>query len=132
MVSVLPPEAWLLALVSLVSTDRSPLSLELSAPGFACSELSVTLPSPVPLASEEAFAAPPEVLLEVWDVASADAAPLLSSSPLPEVAPAVAAAPEVVSVVVVVALAPESVTEPMPVALMPALTVVAPTEAPLV
>lgn len=87
---------------------------------------------PFPVASEEASPLPPEVWLDVQEVASAVALPLPSSSPLPEVAPAVAAAPVVVSWVAVVALAPESVTDPMPVAVIPAVTEVAPTEAPLV
>jgi hypothetical protein len=72
-------------------------------------------------------ALPPWVSLRVDEFALACAAPLLPSSALPVVAVAVAGPPVVVELVLVVAEAPESDTEPVPVAVIGAVTFVAPT-----
>jgi hypothetical protein len=76
---------------------------------------------------DNTVALPPWVSLHVFEFALACAKPLPASSALPVVAVAVAGPPVVVEFVVVVAEAPEFDTEPVPVAVSGAVTLVAPT-----
>lgn len=108
----------------LKSIEVLPPLFELSAPGSTRRELPDTVPDPRAFAFDRAKASPPSVLLLVLETALAVAGPL----PLP-VAVAVAAPPVAVPLVSEVALAGEPLTMPVPVADMPALTVVSPTAA---
>lgn len=131
MVMVDPPVAVLSASGELV-IDVLPLELLLEAYGLTVTSLLVTSPEPDALGFDHTSALPPYVSLDVLELAWALALPLEASSAEPLVALAAAAAPVVVAVVVDVALAGEPLTVPVPVAAIPALTVVSPVVAELV
>jgi len=89
-------------------------------------------PEPQARGPDQTCASPPNVRLEVFEVACALALPLEASSALPEIAFEVAAAPVVLAVVMELALAGDPLTLAVPSAVIPALTFVSPVEAALV
>lgn len=127
-VSVLPLVAVLVA-VGLRLMDVDPPLFELSALGATVTVLSVTVPEPRALFLDSAKASPPSVLFLVVDVAEAVAGPLEPLLASPVLASAVEFPPTAVPLVVEVALAGDPLIIPVPVADMPALTVVSPTAA---
>jgi hypothetical protein len=127
-VPVNPPEASLLA-YGLLSMVVLPVWFELSALGCTYRLLPETEPVPDAYGFDETVALPPDVSLVVDELAFALASPLGPSSALPVVAVAFAGPPVVVLLVPDVADAPDPETEAVPVAVIGALTFVAPTDA---
>lgn len=130
-VMVAPPVALLVAW-GVSEMVVLPVRFLLNELGLTLMVLWLTSPKPNAWGLDHTEALPPLVELQVLDHALAFALPLDASSAVPVVALAVAAPPEVSEVVIELALAGEPLTMPIPAALMPALTVVSPTAAPLV
>ena len=124
-VVVVSPFAVLLAL-GLDVIVVPPVLLLLDDDGLTVRLFPETVPLPTADGLDDAVASPPYVLLVVFEVALPVAFPLGPSSPLPEVAVAVAGAPTVVPVVVELALAPDPLTVPVPFAVIGAVTLVSP------
>jgi hypothetical protein len=131
MVRVSPPVAVLSA-SGLTWMVVLPVRLLLEEDGLTVIELFETLPDPEARGLDQTEALPPWVQLDVLEKAFAVALPLEASSALPVVALDVAAAPVVRDVVIVLALAADPLTLAVPLAVIPALTVVSPVDAALV
>jgi hypothetical protein len=125
-VSVKFPNARLVA-SGLTLMSVRPVLFQLLERGLTSSILPSTVPSPHADGLECTVALPPRVLLRVDEFALARAVPLLALTAFPVVAVAVAGPPVVVELVLVVAEAPEFNTEAVPVAVIGAVTFVAPT-----